>query len=112
MTRIVPDRLGRGFMRRLPLGMLLLLGMFTLAGFASPALAEKRLALVIGNDRYPSLPVHQQLQKAVNDARLIGETLARLGFEVIRGENLDRRAMIERLDQMTRKLSPGDTAFF
>src|SRR5262245_54355551 len=96
----------------LRLAALALAGLVMFAALASPAMAEKRVALVIGNDRYPSLPAHQQLQKAANDARLIGDTLARLGFEVIRGENLDRRAISERLDQLTQKLAPGDTAFF
>ena len=58
---------------------------------AVPAQAEKRVALVLGNDQYPNLPADQQLRKAVNDARAIGLTLGRLGFEVISGENLGRR---------------------
>jgi uncharacterized caspase-like protein len=56
--------------------------------------AEKRVALVIGNDRYANLPTHEQLQKAVNDARAVGEVLKSIGFEVIPGENLDRRALV------------------
>jgi hypothetical protein len=79
---------------------------------AEPAVANKRVALVIGNDRYPNLPAAEQLKKAVNDARSVGDALRRLGFEVIRGENLGRQALIDKLDELTRKLSPGDTAFF
>ena len=70
------------------------------------------MALVIGNDRYPNLPATEQLQKAVNDARAVGDALGRLGFEVIRGENLGRQALVDKLDELTRTLSPGDTAFF
>ena len=95
-------------MRRLLAFACIVIGLF---GLAAPAAAEKRVALVIGNNAYPNLPAHQQLLKAVNDARVIGDTLARLGFEVIRGENLDRRGMIDRLDELMQKLSPGDTAF-
>jgi uncharacterized caspase-like protein len=72
-----------------------------LAGFAcavglscfglSPSHAEKRIALLIGNDRYVNLSADQQLRKAVNDARVVGDTLSGLGFEVILGENLDRQ---------------------
>jgi formylglycine-generating enzyme required for sulfatase activity len=74
--------------------------------------AEKRVALVVGNDRYPNLPADQQLQKAVNDARAVGDALTRLGFEVMRGENLTRQAFVAKVDDMSEKLSPGDTAFF
>ena len=81
-------------------------------GDRSAAHATKRVALVVGNDRYPNLPATEQLQKAVNDARAIGDALGRLGFEVIRGENLGRAALVDKLDELTRKLSPGDTAFF
>jgi tetratricopeptide (TPR) repeat protein len=53
--------------------------------------AEHRVALVIGNDRYPNLPADKQLEKAANDARAVGEALGRLGFRVIIGTNLGRR---------------------
>jgi hypothetical protein len=42
--------------------------------------AEKRVALVIGNDRYTNLPAEQQLKKAVNDARAVGDALKHLDF--------------------------------
>lgn len=77
-----------------------------------PAQAEKRVALVIGNDRYANLPDHQQLRKAANDARAVGKALRQIGFEVIAGENAGRGALVDKLDEMTRRLSPGDTAFF
>jgi predicted metalloprotease len=79
---------------------------------AVPSHADKRVALVVGNDRYANLAADQQLRKAVNDARAVGDKLATLGFEVIRGENLGRLALIDKLDEFTRRLSPGDTAFF
>jgi len=79
---------------------------------SQPARAEKRVALVIGNDRYPNLSADQQLQKAANDARAVGDAVSRLGFEVIRGENLSRQAIVDRFDELTRRLSAGDTAFF
>ena len=77
---------------------------------AEPALAQKRVALVIGNDRYPNLPPERQLLKAVNDAEAVGNTLARLGFEVIRGSNLGRQAMIDKLSDLTARVEAGDTA--
>jgi formylglycine-generating enzyme required for sulfatase activity len=77
-----------------------------------PGHAERHVALVIGNDRYANLPADQQLQKAVNDSRAVGDALGQLGFEVIRGENLGRQALVDKFDEMTRKLLPGDVAFF
>jgi uncharacterized caspase-like protein len=81
-----------------------------LATFAGHA--EKRLALVIGNERYASLPAGEQLQKAANDARAVGKALGQIGFDVIQDENLGRQAMVDKLDELTRGLSPGDKAFF
>src|SRR5690349_24906250 len=89
------------------LGVVLVIVAGTAAGHA-----ERRVALVVGNDRYVNLPAEQQLQKAVNDSRAVGDTLGRLGFEVIHGENLARQALVDKLDEMDGKLSPGDVAFF
>ena len=57
--------------------------------FAEPAHAEKRVALVIGNNDYKNVP---KLQKAVNDARTMGDTLKQLGFTVMVAENQTRQA--------------------
>jgi hypothetical protein len=73
------------------------------------AQAEKRVALVIGNDRYTTLPT---LQKAANDAAAVGDALAKLGFDVVRGRDLGRQAMIDKLAEFTAKLEAGDTAMF
>jgi hypothetical protein len=71
--------------------------------------ATNRVALVIGNDRYENL---DQLQKAVNDARAVGNMLAQLGFQVIRVENAPRRIMNQKLVEFTSKVGRGDTALF
>ncbi|MGY4570158.1 caspase family protein [Bradyrhizobium sp. USDA 3256] len=76
---------------------------------AAPAQAEKRVALVIGNNDYRNVP---RLQKAVNDARTIGDTLKQLGFSVMVAENLNRQAFSETLLAFDRAVEPGDTAFF
>ena len=75
---------------------------------ASPAQA-KRVALVIGNDQYDSIP---DLQKAVNDARALGRTLKDLDVELITAENLTRRAMNQKLQEFAAKLERGDEAIF
>ncbi|WP_171133911.1 caspase family protein [Ruegeria sp. HKCCA6707] len=54
---------------------------------ALPALAEKRTAFVVGNADYANaLP----LANPVSDARLVAETLGRLGFEVTLATDLKR----------------------
>jgi hypothetical protein len=76
---------------------------------ASPALAEKRVALVVGNDDYRNVP---KLQKAVNDARAMGDTLRKLGFEVMVAENQTRQGFAESLLAFDNTVEQGDTAFF
>ena len=61
---------------------------------AAPAHAEKRVALVIGNNDYRNVP---KLQKAVNDARTMGDTLKQLGFNVMVAENLTRQQFSQAL---------------
>jgi hypothetical protein len=76
---------------------------------AAPVRAEKRVALVIGNNDYKNVP---KLQKAVNDARTMGDTLKQLGFSVMVAENQTRQAFSETLLAFDAAVSPGDTAFF
>ena len=38
----------------------------------APALAERKVAFVVGIDKYDNLGQQQQLQRAVNDARSVG----------------------------------------
>ncbi|MDP3075297.1 caspase family protein [Bradyrhizobium sp.] len=80
-----------------------------LVALAAPALAEKRVALVVGNDNYRNVP---KLQKAVNDARTMGDTLKRLGFTVMVAENQTRAAFSQTLLAFDQAVGPGDTAFF
>lgn len=56
-------------MRRL---LILLAALAAAALSAAPAFAGKRVALVIGNNDYRNVP---KLQKAVNDARSMGDAL-------------------------------------
>ena len=73
--------------------------------FAQPAHAEKRVALVIGNNDYKNVP---KLQKAVNDARTMGDTLKQLGFSVMVAENQTRQAFSETLLAFDKAVEPGD----
>src|ERR1700758_4522995 len=76
---------------------------------ASPAHAEKRVALVIGNNDYRNVP---KLQKAVNDARTMGDALKQLGFAVMVAENQNRQQFSQTLLAFDNAVGPGDTAFF
>jgi hypothetical protein len=71
-----------------------------------PAAAERKLALVIGNNNYQDVP---KLEKAVGDAKAIGETLAGLGFEVSTALDMDRRGLNLALSKLYASISPGDT---
>ena len=78
-------------------------------GFATAAHAEKRVALLIGNNAYQNVP---RLQTAINDARAVGTALRGLGFTVILAENQSRRAMSEALLAFDKAIEPGDIALF
>jgi uncharacterized caspase-like protein len=78
-------------------------------GFATTARAEKRVALLVGNNAYQNVP---RLQTAVNDARAVGTALRGLGFTVILAENQSRRAMSEALLAFDKAIEPGDIALF
>jgi uncharacterized caspase-like protein len=80
-----------------------------LLALAAPANAEKRVALVIGNNDYKNVP---KLQKAVNDARTMGDTLKQLGFSVMVAENQNRQQFSQTLLAFDNAVEPGDTAFF
>ena len=60
-----------------------------LAEAATSSAPEPRIALVIGNSAYSEAP----LANPANDARLMGETLRDLGFEVIERIDVDQRSM-------------------
>lgn len=86
-----------------------LLAALCLAFWQSPAMAQKRVALVIGNDAYANVA---PLRKAGNDAERMAKTLKGLGFQVFAATNQDRRGMSSNLTAFERALGQGDTAFF
>src|SRR6266481_5324864 len=81
----------------------------SLMALTGPAYAAKRVALVVGNNDYKNVP---KLQKAVNDARTMGDTLKQLGFSVMVAENQTRQAFSETLLAFDKAVESGDTAFF
>ena len=76
------------------------LGLVLLLLVAALAHAETRIALVIGNGAYGSSP----LLNPPNDARLVGETLAGLGFDVIVRRDADQATMKRALQEFGARL--------
>jgi len=76
---------------------------------APEARAEKRVALVVGNNGYREVPA---LEKAQGDARAIAATLQGLGFDVITVLDADRSRLSRALVDFETRVAPGDTALF
>ena len=79
---------------------------FAFICFAFSAQAERRVALVIGNDTYTHLP---DLNNAGKDARDMAAKLKSLGFEVIARYNASRRDMGRAIRKFSGRLSAGGT---
>ena len=80
------------------------------APLATVAHAERRVALVIGNDQYQNLP---KLQKAGADARTYASVFKAKGFdEVILKNDLTRSQLDEAIASFIDQIEPGDTAVF
>ena len=79
--------------------------LLALAGAAVPSLAEKRIALVIGNGKY----IRDPLPNPPRDAALIARTLEGVDFDVIRVLDADRKAMQTALVEFGRKLAAADS---
>jgi len=84
------------------------IGALTVATATVEASTDKRIALVIGNARYPDAP----LRNAANDARAMATTLRERGFEVILAENATRLQMEKAILDFGEKLSEGATGVF
>jgi uncharacterized caspase-like protein/Tfp pilus assembly protein PilF len=67
-----------------------------------------RIALVIGNAKYPD--AEAPLKEPINDARDIAAELKRDGFEVETGENLGGDGMRRALEKLYGKVTPGTVA--
>ncbi len=73
---------------------------------ATTALAQGRVALVIGNSAY----VHSApLANPGNDANDMAAALKAVGFEVVLGLDLDRRGFDDKIREFARKLTGADT---
>ena len=89
------------------LRVLCILAAVTLA--ALPARAEKRVALIIGNSAYQQAGT---LANPVNDAKEMATALKDLGFVVLLGLDLDKRAFDIKVRDFSRALADADTGVF
>ena len=80
---------------------LFIVGIITLTFGISFAEAAKRVALVIGNDSYKSLP---DLNNARTDAHGMAKKLEELGWTVILKQNASRRDIFRSLAEFERRL--------
>lgn len=84
--------------------------MCLLAMGAAPALAERRVALVIGNEAYENLPA---LEKANADAKTYADLFEEQGFDqVVFKLDVTRQGMDEAVAEFVDAIEPGDTAVF
>jgi uncharacterized caspase-like protein len=76
---------------------------------AMPAMAEERVALIIGNDRYQSLP---KLDNAGNDARAMATTLQGLGFKTLLRIDAARREMDQAMAEFRGEIRGGAVGLY
>ena len=75
----------------------------------SPAMAERRVALVIGNANYAHTPA---LRNSVKDAEDMAAELKQLGFEVTLATDVDESAFAQQIDNFGRRLEGADVGLF
>ncbi len=76
---------------------------------STSALADKRVALVIGNGAYKNAP---RLPNPKNDAQDVAAALKRVGFETILGLDLDRDGMEDSAVRFSRAARDADVSMF
>ncbi|WP_406858599.1 caspase family protein [Alsobacter sp. KACC 23698] len=86
-----------------------LIAALILALLSDSALAERRVALVIGNANYKKI---NRLENPVNDAPDISEALRKVGFEVIVKTDTDKGGFDRALSEFARKAAGSDAALF
>ena len=78
-----------------------------LGALITPSFGERRIALVIGNSAYRHMP---ELRNPAHDAGDMAALLTRLGFEGVRGIDLDFLGMRDVIQTFSRNASGSDVA--
>src|SRR3954451_8278498 len=81
----------------------------TLLVSANAAMADKRVAFVVGNGAYKNVAA---LPNPAVDARSMAKLLRNVGFDVVEGANLSRDKMTEKLLDFGKKAEGADVALF
>jgi uncharacterized caspase-like protein len=76
---------------------------------ANAALADKRVAFVVGNAAYKNVA---PLPNPAIDAKSMAQVLRNVGIDVVEGTNLTRDKMTERLLEFGKKAEGADVALF
>ena len=79
------------------------------AGMTQAAVAERRVALIVGNSAYSGVPA---LANPANDAADLATRLGALGFDVRNGTNLDVASFDQAVREFARTLEGADVALF
>ena len=79
------------------------------SALVTPAFADNRVALVIGNSAYARAP---HLPNPVHDAEDVAAALKRSGFEIIVATDLDKTGMDEAIIRFARAARTADVAMF
>src|SRR6202045_4591750 len=87
----------------------LILSLICMSLTAQSAMADKRVAFVVGNGAYKNVA---QLPNPPIDARAMAAVLRNVGFDVVEGTNLARDTMTERLLEFGKKAQGADVAVF
>jgi uncharacterized caspase-like protein len=86
-----------------------ILSLFGMLLSAQAAMADRRVAFVVGNGAYKNVA---QLPNPPVDAKAMAGVLRNVGFEVVEGTNLTRDKMTERLLEFGKKAQGADVAVF
>lgn len=91
-------------------GLIVLLGLLVggVLG-AAPAMADRRVALVIGNAHYVNAAT---LRNPVNDAEDVAAELKKLGFDVTLATDVDEGTFARQIDNFGRRLEGADVGLF
>src|SRR6201997_5535260 len=87
----------------------LVASLFCVLFTAHSALADKRVAFVVGNGAYKNVA---QLPNPPIDAKAMAGVLRNVGFEVVEGTNLTRDKMTEKLLDFGKRAQGADVAVF
>ena len=87
----------------------LVLSMICMLLSANSAMADKRIAFVVGNGAYKNVA---QLPNPPVDAKAMAGVLRNVGFEVVEGVNLTRDKMTEKLLDFGKRAQGADIAVF